>query len=164
MASFKIIQEDLKQAMRQKDAVKLSVLRMLVSSLNNLKIEKKSELEDVDVDRVLKKETKKRLDSIEMYKKAGRDELMKQEEVELQIIKEYLPKEMGKQEVKKLVLEMKEKGELGDNFCSPCLKPNIAFNFTFGRWNIKCKNLIGQGVPFVRVNRREFLQIIYCEV
>ena len=118
MGKSQTILSDLKQAKKAKEADKVSVLRMLVAAMKNLEIEKKAKLESEDVLRVIKKEAKKRTEAIEMYKKAGRSELVEKETNELKIIKKYLPAIMGKEELVKIVSQMKEAGELGDDFGS----------------------------------------------
>ena len=110
------ILNDLKQAMLDKQADKVSVLRMVVSSLRNKKIELKKELSDQEVGEVLKKENKKRQDSVDIYRKANREELAKKEEAEIKVIKGYLPKEMDKKEVVKTVTRLKAEGKIDSDF------------------------------------------------
>ena len=109
---------DLKIAMKQKDADKVLVLRSLIASLKNSEIEKKAKLSEDEENKIIKKEAKKRIDAISMYKKANREELVKKEEVELEIIKVYLPKEMDLKQVEEIVKKMKDNGELGNDFGS----------------------------------------------
>lgn len=116
MGSSQTIVSDLKQAMLDKEVQKVSVLRMVVAALKNKQIEKGSDLTDDESLAILKKEAKKRNESIEVYKKAGRMELVEKEEGELKILSAYLPETMSKEEVVKRVGELKEKGALGANF------------------------------------------------
>jgi len=116
MAQTKTILSDLKQAMLLKQTDKVSVLRMLVAGLKNTQIEKGDELSEQEVLKVIKKEAKKRQEAILMYQKAKRDELVTKEKQELEILKQYLPEELGAEKVKKLILDLKESGELKDNF------------------------------------------------
>lgn len=116
MGKTKIILDDLKKAMQQRQADKVSALRLLVAALKNARIEKKADLNEAEEVAVLNKEAKKRHEAIEMYKKGGRQELADKEKAELQIIKGYLPQQMGEEKIKKLVKEMKQAGELGDDF------------------------------------------------
>ncbi len=118
MVKTETIENDLKQAMLDKQADKVSVLRMLVAGIKNARIEKGEDLNEEDEIKVLKKEAKKRTEAIEIYKKAERNELAEKEEKELQVIKKYLPEEMGAEKIKEIVLEMKAAGELGDDFGS----------------------------------------------
>jgi len=114
----KTIEDALRQAMLKKEADKVSVLRMLVAGLKNSRIEKGEDLNEEDEMKVVKKEAKKRTEAIEMYKKAGRSELVEKETKELKMLKEYLPEEMGEEKIKEMVAEMKQAGELGDDFGS----------------------------------------------
>ena len=116
MGKTKVILDDLKQAMRQRQAERVSVLRLLVAALKNARIEKKADLNEAEEVAVLNKETKKRQEAIGMYKKGGRQDLAEKEEKELQVIKSYLPKQVSEEEIRKMVKEMKAAGELGDNF------------------------------------------------
>lgn len=82
---------DLTDAMKAKDADRLSVLRMVKANLMNRKIDKGEELTDEEVTKALQGLVKQRRDSIEQYKTAGRDELAAKEEQEIGYIEGYLP-------------------------------------------------------------------------
>ena len=100
------INNDLKDALKNRDMQALSVLRMIVSALNNeaIALKKKGQgLSQEEEIRVLKREVRKRKDSIEQYKKGGRGELAEKEEKELEILQKYLPEEMSQEENKKIV-------------------------------------------------------------
>lgn len=102
------LQEELKQAMLAKDTVKTSVLRMVISAIGYAEINKGGagyEATEEDVMTVIQKEVKQHRDSIEQFKNAGRDELADKETVELEILKKYIPEEMGEDEVRKLVVD-----------------------------------------------------------
>lgn len=103
------INNDIKQAMRDKDSEILSVLRMLVSAMNNEAIVLKKKDEGLNKEeelKILKREAKKRKDSIEQYKAGGREELAEKEKKELEILQKYLPEEMNEDEVRKIVEEV----------------------------------------------------------
>ncbi|MDC0263301.1 GatB/YqeY domain-containing protein, partial [bacterium] len=92
------ITEDMKTAMREKNTLALNTIRMLKSNIKNAAIEKggaDAELEDAEVMAVVRKEVKKRQDSIEQYEKAGRDELADQEKAEIKILNGYLPEPLS---------------------------------------------------------------------
>ncbi len=94
--------------MREKNAVKLSVLRMLKSALSYATIEKSAvqgELGDADAIQVIRKQVKQRQDSIESFEKGGRAELAAKEKEELSILQSYLPQAMSADEISKLVRE-----------------------------------------------------------
>ena len=100
------INSDLKEAMLKKEALKVSVLRMLRHGLQNLEKEKKVEkLEDGDVLTVLAKEIKKRKDAIEGFTKGNRPELAEKEKSELEMLKAYMPEPLSREEVTALVKE-----------------------------------------------------------
>ena len=98
--------EDMKNAMRAKDAVTLNVVRNLKSSIKYAAIEKlgaEGELEDPDVIAVIRKEIKKRQDSITSYEAAKRPDLADTEKAELAVLEKYLPTALSSEEVIKLV-------------------------------------------------------------
>jgi uncharacterized protein YqeY len=102
------IDAELKQAMLARAAEKLSVLRMLKSSVKYAAIEKggaDAVPTDADVVAVLRKEVKKREDSVTSFTQAGRPELAAKESAELAMLKEYLPAQMGPEQMEKLVRE-----------------------------------------------------------
>ena len=114
------VNEDLKTAMRSRDELRVSVLRMLISAMRNKEIEKRgkggdSVLTDDEQVAVVRSEAKKRRDAIEEYTKAGRSESAAQEQAEKRILEEYLPAEMSDDELKKL-LEPLVKGASSENF------------------------------------------------
>ena len=98
------ITSDYKQAMKDKDALKVSTLSFLRSQLKYVLIEKKSEpLTDTDVIAVIKKQVKQRQDSIVQFEKGGRMDLAGKEKAELEILKSYLPQEMSVDELKSII-------------------------------------------------------------
>jgi len=98
------IPEDLKNALRNRNAVELSVLRMLQSAIRNKEIEKnKSELTDEEVIEVITSEIKKRRESIEGYMKVRRQDLADRENSELDVLMKYMPKQLTEEEVREEV-------------------------------------------------------------
>ena len=98
------IAADMKDAMRPKDALRLSTLRMLKSAIEYHKIAKKQEkLTDADVTGVIKKQIKQRQDSIEGFEKGGRADLVAKEKGELAVLKAYLPEELSPAQVEEVV-------------------------------------------------------------
>ncbi|HCR42877.1 TPA: glutamyl-tRNA amidotransferase [Patescibacteria group bacterium] len=101
------IATELIQALKAHEGAKVSTLRLLMAAFNNMEIEKRTagiaQLEDKDYQAVVKREAKKRQESIEIYKTAGRTELQQKEEAELGILTKYLPAEMGEAEVRAIV-------------------------------------------------------------
>lgn len=100
------ITEDMKTAMRERNAAALGTIRMLKSALKNAAIEKggaDAELTDPEVVAVVRREVKKRQDSIEQYRAAGRAELAEQEEVEIAVLQAYLPEPLGEDELTAII-------------------------------------------------------------
>ena len=94
--------------MREKNAVKLGVLRLLKAALMNAAIEKAgadSKLDDAEAAQVIRKQVKQRQDSIESFEKGGRPELAAKEKAELEILNAYLPKGLSAEELSSLVHE-----------------------------------------------------------
>ena len=94
--------------MREKNAAKLGVLRMLKAAMMNAAIEKggsDSKLSDADATQVIRKQVKQRQDSIESFEKGGRAELAAKEKEELSILQLYLPQQMSGDEISKIVRE-----------------------------------------------------------
>ena len=94
--------------MREKNATKLGVLRMLKAALTNAAIEKsgaQGQLSDADAIQVIRKQVKQRQDSIESFEKGGRIELAAKEKEELLILQSYLPQAMSADELSKIVRE-----------------------------------------------------------
>src|SRR5215207_3286712 len=90
---------DLTDAMKAKDAGRLSTLRMVKSNLMNRQIEKGGELTDEEVMKALQSLVKQRRDSIEQYEKAGRTELAEKEAAEISHIEKYLPQSATADEI-----------------------------------------------------------------
>lgn len=99
------LEADLKEAMKLRDEVRLTTLRLLKSALKNYEIEVGHDLSMQEALSVLQKEAKKHQDSIEQYEKANRDDLAKDEKAELEVIEKYLPEQMPEDQVAKLVDE-----------------------------------------------------------
>ncbi len=102
------VDSELKTAMREKNAIKLGVLRMLKAALTNAIIEKggaDSKLTDAEAAQVIRKQVKQRQDSIESFEKGGRAELAAKEKEELSILQSYLPQGMSADEISKVVGE-----------------------------------------------------------
>jgi uncharacterized protein YqeY len=97
--------DDIKEAMRAKDAVRLSALRMVKANLMNRRIEKGGDLTDEEVGKALQSLVKQRRDSIEQYEKAGRAELAAREAEEISVIEVYLPKAASSEEIRAAVAD-----------------------------------------------------------
>lgn len=113
------IEKALWDSLKKKKAVRVSTLRLLVSQIKNVRIEKKADLTDEEVVAIIKREIKARDEAIELYKKGGRDDLVKKEEVEKQILQAYvsaMPGQFSDKEVQKVIDEILEKTPENSNF------------------------------------------------
>lgn len=99
------LQEDLKQAQLQRDEMKVSVLRMLVSETKYASISKGDQLSDEDVLAVISREVKKRREAAAGFRQGGREEDAQKEEKEAQILLSYLPEQISDEELTLVVEE-----------------------------------------------------------
>ena len=99
------LQEDVKNAMRNKEREALAVLRLITSSIKQVEVDERKELNDSDIVAVLDKMQKQRRESIAQFKAGGRDDLIANEEAELAVIQRYLPTPLTDDEIKTLVTE-----------------------------------------------------------
>lgn len=97
--------DDMKQAMKNQDKFKLSVIRMMRASVKNLEIDLKRPLDDNEVLEILSREVKQRKDSLQEFKKAGRDDLVADLVVEIEIISQYLPEQLTEEEIQEIVTQ-----------------------------------------------------------
>jgi uncharacterized protein YqeY len=93
------IQKDMVDAMRSRDELRLSTLRMVKSALKNKEIDKRAPLDDKEAQQVMSTLIKQRKDSIEQFQKGGRPELAEKEAAEIKLIEAYLPKALGDEEI-----------------------------------------------------------------
>ena len=105
MALKEKLMDDLKTAMKEKDAVKKSVITLIRSAVKQYEVDNRVEADDEKVIEFISKQLKQRKDSLEEFKKAQRDDLVEQTGKEIEIITEYLPKQLEKEEVEKIVAE-----------------------------------------------------------
>ena len=97
--------EDMKQAMRSKDKVRLSVLRLVKSAIKNAEIDKRITLGEEEIISVLRKELKQRKESLLAIEGAGRDDLVAALNEETQILETYLPQSLREEQIEQLVRE-----------------------------------------------------------
>ena len=107
------ISEQLNTALKNKDKTLVSTLRLILSAIKerdiaNRSIEKKENIKDSEILKVLRKMRKQRQDSADFYKKGGRPELLEAEVAEIKIIDSYLPKQLSEEETKKICKEIIE--------------------------------------------------------
>ena len=105
------IEAEYKNALKAKDKTKISTYRLILSSMKDLDISNRSgpnkkETDDEDIKKLLKKMIKQRSESIELYKKNNRKDLQEIEESEVDVISQYLPKQLSEEETKKICIEI----------------------------------------------------------
>ena len=105
---------DYNEALKAKDKSKISTYRLILSAIKDLDISNRSgpnkkNTDDEDIKKLLKKMIKQRAESIDVYKKNNRDDLIKIEENEHKILSDYLPKQLGEEETKKICSEVAQK-------------------------------------------------------
>ncbi len=106
MSLLERLNQDMKDAMRNKDKVKLSVIRMVKASLQNEAIKLgKDELSEEEELTVLTKELKQRNDSLHEFKKAGRDDLVEKSDIELNVLQVYMPEQLSNEELEEIILQ-----------------------------------------------------------
>lgn len=96
-------EEHLKRALKNRDHIRVSILRLIISELKNAQLsKKKDELQSADVIEVLTKLKRKHEESIDAFKKGQRDDLVQKEALELKVIEEFLPKPLSREEIEEL--------------------------------------------------------------
>ncbi len=97
------LSEDLKQAMKAKDQLRVDVIRMMKAAILNKELELKKELDDADLTRVMTTMVKQRKEAVEQYQKAQREDLAGKELKEIMIIEAYLPKALSEDEILQVI-------------------------------------------------------------
>src|SRR5262245_6260945 len=104
MSLGKQIVTDLTASMKAQDSQRTSTLRMVKAAMMNRQIEKGAELDDEDMQKLLRSLVKQRRDSIEQYEKAGRQELVDKEKAEIEVIETYLPQAASPEQIEEAVV------------------------------------------------------------
>jgi len=115
MSLVQKINDDVKAAMKSGDKSRLEVLRFVLAGLNSAQKDKaiKTEgavLTDEEATAILQKEAKRRKEAIQLFKQGKRDDLVEKESAELAIVYEYIPKEMSREEIEKIVSDLRAGG------------------------------------------------------
>ena len=147
------IENEYKNALKSKDKKKISTYRLILSSIKDLDISNRSgpdkkETDDEDIKKLFKKMVKQRAESIEIYKKNNRSDLLEIEQNEYDIISNYLPKQLSEEDTKKICVEtisklgassIKDMGKvMGD------LKKNYADDLDFAKAGALLKQLLNK--------------------
>lgn len=103
MALYEQINNDIKEAMKSKDSFRLGVIRMVKGAMQLEKANPREELSDEDVIKVISKQIKMRKDSINDFAKAGREDLVLQNNKEIEILMEYMPRQLSREEIIEII-------------------------------------------------------------
>ena len=98
--------EDMKISMRDKNVIRKNVIQMVRAAILQVEKDKKIELDDAQITEIIAKESKKRKDSLPDYEKSGREDLIEEIKQEIEILSEYLPKPLSREEIEKIVEEV----------------------------------------------------------
>ena len=153
MAIREKIDLEYKNSLKSKDKIKISTYRLILSGIKDLDISNRSQADkketgDEDVKKLLKKMIKQRTESIEMYKKNNRNDLQEVEEKEVEVISQYLPKQLSDEDTRKLCSEIinstgassiKDMGKVMGE-----LKKNNADSIDFSKAGAMIKELLNQ--------------------
>jgi len=140
------ITEDMKDAMRAKDAPRLSTIRMLLAAVKQREVDERRELADADVVAVIDRMIKQRRDSIAQFEAGHRADLAAVERAELEVLAAYLPKALSEAEIDALVAEaIAATGAAGAarmGKVMAALKPKLAGRADLGAVSAKVKSLL----------------------
>lgn len=103
MSLLESIRKDMLNAIKSGDKQRSQILKIVIAAIKNNQIESETELKDNDIEKILRKESKKIEDSIDQYQKMGREDLVTKEKADLEIIQDYLPDLMSDEEILKIV-------------------------------------------------------------
>jgi len=93
------LSDDLKHAIKDRDKLKCSTIRLLVAAIQNAEIAKRAPLEEAELLGIIAKEVRQRKESIDAFKQGNRQDLVTREEAELAILNEYLPEQISREEI-----------------------------------------------------------------
>tara|TARA_B100001093_G_scaffold446941_1_gene451555 strand:+ start:357 stop:815 length:459 start_codon:yes stop_codon:yes gene_type:complete len=144
------IEEKLKNALKDKDKNTYSTLRLVISSIKDSEIAMRTKennvISDSDIISILKKMIKQRNESCEVYKKAGRQELLETEMREIKVIGNFLPKQLSEEATKKICTETIKKTEASSmkdiGKVMSVLKSNYSDNLDFSKVSVIIRDLL----------------------
>ncbi|MEX2241454.1 MAG: GatB/YqeY domain-containing protein [Burkholderiales bacterium] len=141
------IQEDMKAAMRARDAARLSAIRLLLAAMTQKEVDERQPLADADVLGIIEKMVKQRRESIAQYEKAARQDLVDQEKFEIGVLGGYLPQQMSEAEIAQAVAAAaSEAGAAGVKDMGKVmalLKPRLAGRADMGKVSALVKAKLG---------------------
>ena len=141
------VQEDMKAAMRARDAARLSAIRLLLAAMTQKEVDERQPLADADVLGIIEKMVKQRRESIAQYEKAARQDLVDQEKFEIGVLGGYLPQQMSEAEIAQAVAAAaSEAGAAGVKDMGKVmalLKPRLAGRADMGKVSALVKAKLG---------------------
>jgi uncharacterized protein YqeY len=149
MALREQLNEDMKSAMKARDAERLGALRLALAAVKQREVDERVTLDDAGVVSVIEKMIKQRKDSIAQYEKAARQDLADKEKFEISVIEAYLPKQLGEAEIQAAVADaVRESGATGPQDMGKVMglvKPRLAGRADMGKVSALVKaKLAGQ--------------------
>jgi len=137
------ITEDMKAAMRAKDAARLSTIRLLLAAMKQREVDERIELTDADVLSIIDKMVKQRKDSITQFEAGGRMDLVAAESAEVDVLSGYLPQQLSDAEIEQLIAGAIAKtgavGVAGMGKVMAELKPQVAGRADMGQLSARVK-------------------------
>ncbi len=103
------LKDDMKNAMREKNILKRDTIRLIMSAIKQIEVDERREVSESDILKIIQKGVKQREDAINFAKDGGRDDLVEQNQNEIDILKEYLPKQLSDEELTTVVKSIIEK-------------------------------------------------------
>ncbi|MCX8115151.1 MAG: GatB/YqeY domain-containing protein [Burkholderiaceae bacterium] len=141
------INEDMKAALRAKDAARLSAIRLLLAAIKQKEVDERIVADDAAVTSIVEKLIKQRRDSIEQFAKAGRTDLVEKEKAELDLLTGYLPQQLSESELAAMVdAAIAESGATGPQAMGKVmalLKPRVAGRADMGKVSALVKSKLG---------------------
>jgi uncharacterized protein YqeY len=141
------ITNDMKEAMKARDQKRLDAIRLLLAAIKQREVDERITLENSDVLEIISKMIKQRRESIDQYQSAGRIDLVKQEEFEVQILQTYLPAALSEAELTSIIQDaVKSTGatsikDLGKVMA--IVKPKVQGRADMGAVSAKLKSMLG---------------------
>jgi uncharacterized protein YqeY len=102
----KTLNDALKEAMKAKDNVRRDVIRMTLSAVKQVEVDSQKDLSPQEINAILQKEAKNRRETIEEFRKAGRDEVVAEEQAKLEVLESFMPRQLGYDEIKSIASEI----------------------------------------------------------
>jgi hypothetical protein len=99
------LNEAMKEAMRAKDSLRLNTIRQIRTSVKNKEIDERRELDDQEIIGVISTLVKQRKESAQLYREGGRPDLAEKEEQEMAVLQEFLPAQLGEEEIRSIIEE-----------------------------------------------------------